>query len=269
MSRKNILNKHYSNYDEDSRLVSSNHGKVEFITTTKYIDKYLKPNSKILEVGAGTGRYSLHYAGLGYEVNAIEFVSHNIKILKSKIKKGMKIKAEQGDAVDLSRFADNTFDVTLVLGPLYHLYNLEDQKKSISEAVRVTKPGGIVAIAYLTSDSIIIGWGLDGHLIDGQGVDFDNNFKIINTVEGVFAAFYIKEFKKLMKEFNVKYLKNVATDGMSEHLKEKIDALSEEEFNVWLKYHLSTCEREDLQGYSNHMLYICKKNKGETKCKAE
>lgn len=261
MLRKKILSDFYTNVcDEDNRLIKNNHSKVEFITTIKYIDKYLKPNSKILEVGAGTGRYSLHYAERGYEVNSIEFVSHNIKILKSKIKKDMNIKAEQGDAVDLSRFADNTFDVTLVLGPLYHLYNLEDQKKAISEAIRVTKKGGVVAIAYLTSDSIMIGWALDGHLIDGQDVDFDKNFKIINYEEGVFAAFHLKEFKNLMQEFNVKYLKNVATDGMSEHLKEKIDALSEEEFNVWLKYHLSTCEREDLQGYSNHMLYICKKN---------
>lgn len=42
-------------------------------------------------------------------------------------------------------------------------------------------------------------------------------------------------------------------------MKGKIDSLNDEEFDIWLKYHLSTCEREDLQGYSNHMLYICKK----------
>ena len=134
MLRKEILNNFYTNVcDEDNRLINSNHSKVEFITTIQYIDKYLKPGSKLLEVGAGTGRYSLHYAEQGYEVNAIEFVSHNIKILESKIKKDMKIKAEQGDAVDLSRFADNTFDVTLILGPLYHLYNLEDQLQKKAE----------------------------------------------------------------------------------------------------------------------------------------
>ena len=268
MLRNKILNDHYTNYDEDSRLIGSNHNKVEYITTLKYINPFLKPDSKILEVGAATGRYSLHFAELGYNVHAIDYVEHNIKILKSRIKKGMKIKAEQGDALDLSRFKDNTFDITLILGPLYHLYTLEDQKKAIEEAIRVTKEGGIIAIAYLTSDSIMIGWALDGHLIDGQDVDFDKNYKIINSEEGVFAAFYIEEFKNIMKEFNVQHLNNITTDGMSEHLAEKIDALTEEEFKVWVDYHLSTCEREDLQGYSNHMLYICKKNK-EKLCKTK
>ena len=77
---------------------------------------------------AGTGRYSLHYASQGYDVTAIEYVQHNLDILKSKIQDGMVIRAEKGDAVDLSRFADDTFDVTLVLGPLYHLYTDFDIK---------------------------------------------------------------------------------------------------------------------------------------------
>lgn len=258
--RKKVLNEFYTEHcDEDSRLIKDKRHQIEFITTTTYIDKYLKPGNRILEVGAGTGRYSLYYAEKGYEVNAIEYVKHNLSILKSHVKKGMKIKAEQGDALDLSRFKDNTFDVTLVLGPLYHLYTEKDQKQAISEAIRVTKQNGIILIAYLTSDSIMASWALGPHLIDGQGTAFDDNFKIINTEEEIFAAFYIKEFKKLMRTFNVKYLKNIAVDGIAEHLSDKINALTDEEFKVWIRYHLSTCEREDLQGYSNHMLYICKK----------
>lgn len=130
--RESILNDFYTNScDEDNRLTSK-HGSVEFITSTMYIDRFLKKNSRILEVGAGTGRYSLYYASKGYKVNAIEYVKHNVEILKSKITVDMDIVAEQGDALDLSRFKDNTFDVTLVLGPLYHLYTREDQNKAIS-----------------------------------------------------------------------------------------------------------------------------------------
>ena len=84
-NRKKVLSDFYTNIcDEDNRLIKDKHSQVEFITTTKYIDKYLKPGDKILEVGAGTGRYSLKYAEDGYEVNAIEYVNHNVKILKSK-----------------------------------------------------------------------------------------------------------------------------------------------------------------------------------------
>lgn len=261
MNRQEILNNFYNeNCAEDTRL-ESQHGQVEFLTTIKYIEEYLKPETKILEIGAGTGRYSLYYANKGYDVTAIEYVRHNVDILKSKIKDNMNIVAEQGDAVDLSRFENNTFDVTLVLGPLYHLYEDKDINKAIEEAIRVTKKDGIIAIAYLTSDSIMIDWSLMGdHLINGYPNDFDDNFKMTRYPQGVFAPFYISEFKNIMSKFNVELLHNVATDGFTRHVKDKIDSLSKEEFEVWMRYHLSTCEREELQGYSNHMLYICKKN---------
>lgn len=261
MNRQEILNNFYNeDCAEDTRL-ESQHGKVEFLTTIKYIEEYLKPETKILEIGAGTGRYSLYYANKGYDVTAIEYVRHNVDILKSKIKDNMNIVAEQGDAVDLSRFENNTFDVTLVLGPLYHLYEDKDINKAIEEAIRVTKKDGIIAIAYLTSDSIMIDWSLMGdHLINGYPNDFDDNFKMTRYPQGVFAPFYISEFKNIMSKFNVELLHNVATDGFTHHVKDKIDSLSKEEFEVWMRYHLSTCEREELQGYSNHMLYICKKN---------
>ena len=172
----------------------------------------------------------------------------------------MKIIAEQGDAVDLSRFSDNTFDITLVLGPLYHLFDDNDINKAIDEAIRVTKPGGIIEIAYLTSDSIMIDWTLmDNHIIDGYPNDYDDNFKMTRYPQGVFAPFYIDEFKNIMSKYKVEFLHNVATDGMTHHVKNKIDELTDEEFDIWVKYHLSTCERYDLQGYSNHMLYICRK----------
>lgn len=260
-NREEILNRFYTeDCNEEIRLLSQ-HGKVEFITTTTYIDKYLKDGDKILEVGAGTGRYSLYYADKGYDVTSIEYVKHNIDILKSKIKDNMNIVAEQGDALDLSRFNDNTFDITLVLGPLYHLYEDNDINKAISEAIRVTKKDGIILIAYLTNDSIMIDWTLmDNHLLYGYPKDFDDNFRLRRYPEGIFSPFYISEFKDIMSKHNITYLHNVATDGFTHHVKDKIDLLSKEEFDVWIRYHLSTCEREELQGYSNHMLYICRKN---------
>ncbi len=259
-NRSEILNKFYKEeYDEDSRLIKDKRHSIEFIVTTEYINKYLKPNDKILEVGAATGRYSLYYAEKGYDVTAIDYVSHNIDILKSKITSKMNIRAEQGDAIDLSRFKDNTFDVTLVLGPLYHLFDDEDINKAISEAIRVTKKNGIIMFAYITNDGVIADWGID-HLLSGYQDEFDENFKLKRYPQGVFAPFYISEIKNIMSKYNVKMLHNVATDGISYMISDKINNLSEEEFNIWVKYQLTICEREDLQGYSCHMLYICKKN---------
>ena len=243
---------------EDDRLLSK-HGQVEFILTTHYIDKYLKPGDKILEVGAATGRYSIYYAQQGYDVSSIELVQSNLDILKSKITPDMKIRAEQGDAIDLSRFEDNTFDVTLILGPLYHLYEEQDINKAIDEAIRVTKPQGKIYIAFLTNDSVVISWVLKDHHFDTKGKSFSDSYEMTKDVNEVFSTFSVDEFDSIMSTKPVNKLHMVATDGMSHHMKEVVDSLDDYEFNEWIRYNLLSCERHDLQGYSNHMVYICEK----------
>ena len=256
-NRNEILNKFYN---EDTRL-DQKHRKLEFLTTDRYVQKYLKPNCRILEVGAGTGRYSLYYASQGYKVNSIEYVQHNLDVLKSKITDNMNIVAEQGDAIDLSRFEDNIFDIVLVLGPLYHLYTEEEINKCINEAKRVCKNNGIMMFAYLPNDSIMISWALlKGHLKFGyDNKRFDQNFKIISEPSEIMRAFYIDELEKIMNSNNIEKINNISTSGVAPHFRNIIDNLSEEEFEIWKNYHFSSCERKEVQGYSTHMLYIGKK----------
>ena len=73
------LNQFYGNYDENGRLLTRA-GHVEFTTTMHFIEKYLTPGARILEVGAATGRYSHTLARMGYRVDAVELVEYNIKI---------------------------------------------------------------------------------------------------------------------------------------------------------------------------------------------
>lgn len=260
-NRNEILNKFYNEIcDEDTRL-DQKHRKLEFLTTDRYVQKYLKPNCRILEVGAGTGRYSLYYASQGYKVNSIEYVQHNLDVLKSKITDNMNIVAEQGDAIDLSRFEDNIFDIVLVLGPLYHLYTEEEINKCINETKRVCKNNGIMMFAYLPNDSIMISWALlKGHLKFGyDNKRFDQNFKIISEPSEIMRAFYIDELEKIMNSNNIEKINNISTSGVAPHFRNIIDNLSEEEFEIWKNYHFSSCERKEVQGYSTHMLYIGKK----------
>lgn len=260
-NRETILNNFYNEIcDEDSRF-DDKHNQLEFLTTIKYIDKYLKENDRILEVGAGTGAYSLYYAQKGFQVNSIEYVQHNLDILNSKITETMNIHAEQGDAIDLSRFEDNSFDLVLVLGPLYHLYTEEDIRKCIYEARRVCKNNGIIMFAYLPNDSIMISWALlKGHLKDGYiNKQFDENFKMSSEPSEIMRAFYIDEIENLMKEYKIIKLKNISTSGIAPHFREIVDNLSEEEFEIWKNYHYSSCERKEVQGFSTHLLFIGKK----------
>ena len=257
-----ILNNHYSNdYTEDDRLIKDKTHQVEYITTLKYIDKYLKKGDRVLEVGAGTGIYSLGLAKRGYQVDAIELVNDNLNILKSKITPAMNINAIQGNALDLSMYEDNTFDMTLVLGPLYHLFKEEERDKVIEEAIRVTKSGGIIYYAFILSDLTMINWGFEkGNLVPNMGVMITDDYKVINREEYIFYLTYMSDIKKLMQEHDKQeVITYVATDGVGRVMSDKINVMSDEEYKHYINYHLSICEREDLIGYSGHVLAITKK----------
>ena len=88
----------YNQYDEDSRLVSK-HGTVEFLTTMRYIEKYMKPGSRVIEIGAGTGRYSHALARQGYAVDAVELVEHNIEVFHRNTLSTENITVTQGNAL--------------------------------------------------------------------------------------------------------------------------------------------------------------------------
>lgn len=254
-----ILENYYNNYDEESRLVRDKTHTIEFITTTKFIDKYLKSGDRILEIGAGTGRYTIHYANKGYTVDAVELVKKNLDILKSKITKDLKVNAIQGNCLDLSMYDDNTFDVTLVLGPLYHLYTEEDAKKAIDESLRVTKKNGKIIIAYITDDAVVLSYGVRKGNLKRLPELCDENWKVENRAEEIFATYRIEDFDRLISGFNVQRLETIAADGIAPQMQEYINKLDEEEFALYVDYHLKNCMRKELMGYSSHVLEIIEK----------
>ena len=95
------LDDYYNSYDEDGRL-RSRYGMVEFLTTMRYIERYLQPGMQVLEIGAGTGRYSHDLARKGYRVDAVELVPHNIEIFRANTLPEEKVTVRQGNAMDLS-----------------------------------------------------------------------------------------------------------------------------------------------------------------------
>ena len=257
------LDKFYNAINEEGRLLSK-HGQVEYLTTMKYIKKYLEgiSNPSILEVGAGTGRYSVTLAKQGLQVTAVELVEHNLEILKSKLDGSEPIVALQGNALDLSAFANNTFDLTMLLGPLYHLYTKEDKIKALSEAVRVTKPGGYIFVAYCMNEPTVIqyvfGMNQLREVMDGMLLTDDWHCK--SDPKEIFDLVRTEDIAELDAAVPVKRIKLVATDGASHYQRENIDAMDDETFGKWMDYHFAICERQDLIGASNHTLDILQKD---------
>lgn len=255
------VEKYYNEYDEDGRLLRK-FNSVEYITTMKYIEKYLRPGMKIAEIGAGTGRYSAALAEKGFSVDAVELVWHNIDVFKSKIKPGYNVRIFQGNAVDLP-FQNDIFDITLLLGPMYHLFSKKEQVKALSEALRVTKPGGIVFAAYVMNDLTVYDYlfrrGRIHEYKSNGWVDAD--FHAQPVPELIFYLYRKEDIDSLMSGLNAERLHFVGTDMLSPLLRDSIGSMDEDTFGEYLDFHFKICERADVVGLSSHSLDIFRKIK--------
>ena len=261
MERLQALTNYYTTHNEDKRLTTQ-HGMVEFLTTIHYIEKYLKPGMRILEIGAGTGRYAHYFAQSGYEVDAVELMDCNIDVFKANTKSGEKITIQQGDAVNLCSIGNERYDITLLLGPMYHLYSEEDKIRAISEALRVTKKNGIIFAAYCSSDMTVYHFGfINGGFKSGEKNHLVNfkTFELCSTPEEVFALYRKEDIDALMQRCPVERLHYVGTDMLTHFMDKTVDEMDAASFELYMNYHLCVCERSDMVGATNHMLDVFKK----------
>ncbi|MBT2293758.1 class I SAM-dependent methyltransferase [Paenibacillus albidus] len=259
--------RYYDSYDEASRLTSDRARRLEFITTTRILEKYIHEAAAILDEAAGSGVYTFYYADKGNVVTAADITPKHVTMIQKRMERDAyrNVTAQVADATDLSGFASELFDVVLCLGPLYHLQNPEAQRQCIRESLRVLKPGGLLAAAYINRSFIIP--HLIGHAPEYLNREFITSVQHQGYVDSddqadFFASAYFhtpEEVEALLAEEQVEKLTHVATDGCAFFMREQMNQWSEEQYQIWADYHLSTCEERTLLGYSNHGLYVGRK----------
>ena len=213
-NRKEIVSSFYNQTDEDGRLQRTRHGQLEYLTTMNYIHRFANRGSNVLEIGAGTGRYSIALAKEGMNVTAVELVESNLSTLKEKAKGLENIRAYQGDATNLEMLPDDSFDVTLVFGPMYHLYETEDVNKAIDEAVRVTKHDGVILFAFISVFAIMYANYFYGNWAFGQKENFTDDYQVKHYKEQLFTGYDAAEFELLFAEKPVEWITTAGTDGL-------------------------------------------------------
>jgi SAM-dependent methyltransferase len=260
-TRKEILSSFYGQTDEDGRLKRSRHGQLEYATTMAYIHRFADSGAKVLEVGAGTGRYSIALAKEGMRVTAVELVESNLALLRENGKGIGNLDAYQGDATDLGRFADDSFDVTLLLGPMYHLFEAEEVNRAIDEAIRVTKPGGVILFAFISVFAIMYANYLSGNWAEGQEENFTADYRVRHFQEQLFTGYDVVEFERLFDEKPVTWITTAGVDGLLEPIEKRPDfSIPDADFAAFAAWHLQFAEKRELLGHTNHLLYICRKN---------
>lgn len=261
MKDYSYLISYYESRNEEDRL-SSRAGQVEYLTTMEYILKYAASGMSILDIGAGTGRYSFALADKGMQVDAVELVDHNIKIFRKKMSSYPSVTVRQGNALMLSDFDDESYDIVLLLGPMYHLFSQSDQIQALSEALRVTKRGGVIFSAYCIADASILCSGFVsgniGRFLD-QNMLNPSTFQTHSEESDIFQLYRKEDIDALMQNFPVKRLHYVASDLSANYIREVLETMDDETFRLYFQYHLFLCERADMVGATHHSLDIFQK----------
>ena len=261
------LEQYYNKFHEEHRL-TTRHGLVEFRTTMHYIEEVASLRGaqqgdeaihplKIADIGAGTGRYSVELCHRGYDVTAVELVKHNIEILRSKHEN---IKTWQGDARDLHFLDDQTFDITLLFGPLYHLHGDENKLAAINEAKRITKKGGIILIAYVMNEYSVISYCFKEHKWNevAQKGGLSPDFHTICTEDDLYDYVRLDDINRLNAAAGLERIKIISADGPADYMRRELNEMSEEEFNAFCAFQLANCERPELVGAGSHCVDIVK-----------
>lgn len=258
MNEENLIT-YYNKFNEDKRL-KTKHARVEFLTAMKYIhealDRFNDP--RLLDVGAGTGAYSRPLYQEGYQVTAVELIRHNLRTMQMN-EPGLD--AREGNALDLSMFADESFDVVLLFGPLYHLISKEEKLKALAEAKRVLKAGGQIMISYCMNEYAIITHGVKEGFLKESVLkhQVSDDFHVISQPDDLYSFVRLEDIRELSDKAGLKRVKMIAQDGFAEYLKKEINAMDEETFELFLQYHLKNCERPEWLGFSRHVLDILTK----------
>lgn len=233
-------------------------GQVEFLTTFRELEKHVTAQSKILDIGAGTGVYSFPLAKIVKEVVALEPASRTYQRLTEKIAASQptNLEARQKSSLELEEFPSGNFDIILLFGPLYHLTQAADREETLHQAKRLLAPGGKMFIAFINHDRILMTeTARNPHYLTAQDSGFQAEKGRVKNRPFVF--FTLKECREMLEQAGLSILSILATDGFAEMLAPQINAMDQRTYQTYLDWHFALCKDSHLLGASNHFLFIC------------
>ena len=235
--------------------------------TVHMMDRYIQPGCSILDIGGGPGHYSIHYAKQGHPVTLLDLSNENVRFARKKARQyGVKITALQGNALDLSRFPDESFDTVFLMGPLYHLMNEDCRIQAVREAKRVLKPGG-----YLFYSIILMFGGVIYGLRELQETINLPEEQVLYDVAAkdeslAFEAFTyawlttVQDAEKLLGSVPGLHTETVfGQEGILAPYRNILSRSPKKTRIAWYDYALRFCEKRDYLTHSEHLMIVSRK----------
>lgn len=258
--------RYYENYREEDRITTNNARRIEYLTTISFFEKMLSGSLNILDCAAGTGTYAFYLADKGHKVTATDITPRHISYIEEKLsEKSYTMDTGVLDAVDMSCFPDESFDVVLNMGPFYHIIDEQSRMRCFEESFRVLKKGGFLMTAYIPkfylNQMITISDDkyLDKRLLEQikeTGILHHNDPKCFWT-DTYYSSF--DEMQDLYKRYNLEITEHFAQDGLAPLFSKTVDKWNTEQLKIWMEYHLSVCTEKSIIGMSNHVLIAGRK----------
>jgi SAM-dependent methyltransferase len=167
----------------------------------------------------------------------------------------------KGNALRLKRIADESMDAVLLLGPMYHLFSYEEKRRALSEAKRICKKGGKIFVAYLMNEYGILTYGFkERHILEVKEEGRLNaEYQCLNKEEHLYDYVRMETIDCLKEDVALTRERIFTPDGPSNYMRPFLNQLSEEEFEEFVSYVESICERKDLIGAAAHTVDILKR----------
>lgn len=257
------------------RLETLDTGPIEFELTTRHLAKNLAPQSRVLDIGGGPGRYSIWLAEHGHQVVLADLVPELLAVARRRIAAaGVGSRVEDvvvADACDLTRWPDGAFDAALCLGPFYHLPEAERREQAARELSRVIRPGGLAFVAFMPRlnflrRAIVIPEERH-HLLDSAYVNrVLKHGAFYNDAADRFDAGYgarPEEIAPFFASFGLAFVTLVAIEGFSPPAFRELLEIADtdrETYAAALDLLEQTADEPSILGTANHLLYIGRKH---------
>jgi len=255
--------------NEDSRARKSRADSMEFRHTKLLLDPFITPDKDVVEFGCATGYYAEHWHSQCRSYTGVDIVRENVDFFNAK---GLSnARAQLGDATCCPELAENSFDVVLCLGPMYHLPE-DERALAMFEMARICRPGGVLAFAYINKVGVLM-WAATNRLCrdklpwhkrlrrhQAYYPNREGNECLSTGVTDSGLPFFFtmpEEIEPLAQRHGLRVVRNAGVDITLNA--EQINHMDAEQYACWLEFAEYMLRFPSVTGMAGHALMICEK----------